>query len=68
MVNFGDVQIMSKLLSRNADLVIAEIDENSVRICGDNALHISEIDWFVERTPTRRSLPSYRRPYPRRNG
>jgi 4-hydroxybutyrate CoA-transferase len=51
MVNFGDVQIMSKLLSRNADLVIAEIDENSVRICGDNALHISEIDWFVERTP-----------------
>jgi 4-hydroxybutyrate CoA-transferase len=51
MVNFGDVQIMSKLLSRNADLVIAEIDENSVRICGDNTLHISEIDWFVERTP-----------------
>jgi 4-hydroxybutyrate CoA-transferase len=51
MVNFGDVQIMSKLLSRNADLVIAEIDESSVRIGGDNALHISEIDWFVERTP-----------------
>jgi len=42
---------MSKLLSRNADLVIAEIDENSVRIGGDNSLHISEINWFVERTP-----------------
>jgi 4-hydroxybutyrate CoA-transferase len=56
MVNFGDVQIMSKLLSRNADLVIAEIDENSVRICGDNTLHISEIDWFVERAPDA-SLP-----------
>jgi 4-hydroxybutyrate CoA-transferase len=56
MVNFGDVQIMSKLLSRNADLVIAEIDKNSVRICGDNALHISEIDWFVERAPDA-SLP-----------
>jgi 4-hydroxybutyrate CoA-transferase len=51
MVNFGDVQIMSKLLSRNADLVIAEIDESSVRIGGDNSLHISEINWFVERTP-----------------
>jgi len=50
MVNFGDLQIMSKLLSRNADLVIAEINPSSVRIGGDNSLHISEIDWFVERT------------------
>jgi 4-hydroxybutyrate CoA-transferase len=50
-VNFGAVQIMSKLLARNADLVIAEIDPNSVRIGGDNSMHISEIDWFVERTP-----------------
>lgn len=51
MVNFGDIQIMSKLLSRNANLVIAEIDEQAVRIGGDNSLHISEIDWFVERPP-----------------
>jgi 4-hydroxybutyrate CoA-transferase len=50
MVNFGDLQIMSKLLSRNADLVIAEINPNSIRVGGDNSLHISEIDWFVERT------------------
>lgn len=57
MVNFGDVQIMSKLLSRNANLVIAEIDENSVRIGGDNSLHISEIDWFVERTPDAPVIP-----------
>lgn len=57
MVNFGDIQIMSKLLSRNANLVIAEIDEQSVRIGGDNSLHISEIDWFVERTPDAPVIP-----------
>ena len=32
-------------------IVIAEVDENSVRIGGDNSLHISEVNWFVERTP-----------------
>jgi 4-hydroxybutyrate CoA-transferase len=41
---------MSKLLSRNAKLVIAEVSERMVRIGGDNSLHISEIDYFVERT------------------
>jgi 4-hydroxybutyrate CoA-transferase len=49
-VNFGEVQIMSKTLARRAELVIAEIDPDCLRICGDNSLHISEIDWFVERT------------------
>src|ERR1700675_187020 len=41
---------MSKLLARNAKLVIAEIDRKSIRVCGDNSIHISEIDYFVERT------------------
>ena len=49
-VNFGDFQIMSKLCARNADLVIAEIDPHSIRVGGDNSMHISEIDYFVERT------------------
>ena len=49
-VNFGDFQIMSKLCARNADLVIAEIDPLSIRVGGDNSMHISEIDYFVERT------------------
>jgi acyl-CoA hydrolase len=49
-VNFGDFQIMSKLCARNADLVIAEVDSHSIRVCGDNSMHISEIDYFVERT------------------
>ena len=50
-VNLGEVQIMSKTLARQASLVIAEVDPQCPRICGDNSLHISEIDWFVERTP-----------------
>lgn len=49
-VNFGDLQIMSKLLARNAELVIAEINPEMFHIGGDNSIHISEIDWFVERT------------------
>jgi 4-hydroxybutyrate CoA-transferase len=49
-VNLGEVQIMSKTLARKASLVIAEIDPGCPRICGDNSLHIAEIDWFVERT------------------
>jgi 4-hydroxybutyrate CoA-transferase len=48
-VNLGDFQIMSKLLARNAKLVIAEVDPRTVRIAGDNSMHISEIDYFVER-------------------
>src|SRR5262249_51855890 len=49
-MNFGEAQIMSKLLARNADLVIAELDRNFIRVGGDNQIHVSEGDWFVERT------------------
>ena len=49
-VNFGDLQIMSKLCAREADLVIAEVDPCSIRVGGDNSMHMSEIDYFVERT------------------
>lgn len=63
-VNFGDIQIMSKLLARNADLVIAEIEPAFARICGDNAIHISEIDWFVERTPDAPVFPIKPPPQP----
>lgn len=57
-VNFGDIQIMSKLLAQHADLVIAEIVPDKVRIGGDNSLHISEIDWCVERSPDAPTLPN----------
>jgi 4-hydroxybutyrate CoA-transferase len=48
-VNFGDVQIMHKMLARNAQLVLAEIEPNYIRVGGDNQMHLSEIDYFVER-------------------
>jgi 4-hydroxybutyrate CoA-transferase len=63
-VNFGDIQIMSKLLARNAELVIAEIDPSLVRIAGDNSIHISEIDWFVERSPDAEGWPVNLPPVP----
>jgi 4-hydroxybutyrate CoA-transferase len=57
-VNFGDLQIMSKLLAQRAELVIAEIVPNMVRIGGDNSIHVSAIDWFVERAPDAPTLPA----------
>jgi 4-hydroxybutyrate CoA-transferase len=51
-------------LARNANLVIAEVDPRSIRIGGDNSLHISEIDWFVERTPDAPVLPLTPPPVP----
>src|SRR5262249_17516630 len=63
-VNFGDVQIMSKLQARNANLVIAEIDPTLVRIGGDNSIHVSEIDWLVERSPAAPALPTELPPAP----
>lgn len=56
-VNFGDLQIMSKLLTQRAELVIAEVVPDRVRIGGDNSIHISEIEWFVERSPDAPTLP-----------
>jgi acyl-CoA hydrolase len=64
LVNFGDIQIMSKLQARHADLVIAEIDPSLVRIGGDNSIHVSEIDWFVERSPDAQTLPLKLPPVP----
>src|SRR5260370_15907726 len=52
---------MSKLLARNANLVIAEIDKKSIRVGGDNSIHISEINYFVERTV---ELPEINLPQP----
>jgi len=56
-VNFGDLQIMSKLLAQRAELVIAEVRPDLVHIGGDNSIHQSEIDWFVERADDSPTLP-----------
>ncbi len=49
IVNFGDIQIMQKMLARAADLVIAEIEPKMIRVGGDNQMHFTEIDYFIER-------------------
>jgi len=41
---------MSKMMARRAKLVIAEVDETFIWVGGDNLIHVSEIDYFVERT------------------
>ncbi len=37
---------------REAKVVIGEINKNFIRTYGDNFVHVSEIDYFVEHTPT----------------
>jgi len=49
-VGFGESLIMSKLMARRAGLVIGEIDERAIWTGGDNTIHVSELDFFVEPT------------------
>jgi 4-hydroxybutyrate CoA-transferase len=49
-VSFGESLIMSKLMARRAKLVIGEIDERAIWTGGDNTIHMSEINFFVEPT------------------
>jgi hypothetical protein len=49
-VSFGESLIVSKLMARRAELVIGEIDERAIWAGGDNSIHMSEIDFFVEPT------------------
>lgn len=38
-----------------AGTIIAEISPNLIRTCGENYVHVSEIDYFVQRVPTGRA-------------
>ena len=38
--------------AKRADRVIVEVDENQIWTFGSNYIHVSEIDYFVENTPT----------------
>ncbi|MDP2916481.1 MAG: acetyl-CoA hydrolase/transferase C-terminal domain-containing protein, partial [Dehalococcoidia bacterium] len=46
--SFGDVVWASKTASRHAKIVIGEVNESPIRTYGDNYIHVSEIDYFVE--------------------
>ena len=48
--SFGMTMWHKKGFCQRARKVLAEVDENLIRTYGDNFIHISEIDYFVEHT------------------
>lgn len=48
--SFGDNLWESKNYARVAKTVIGEVDGNAIRTYGDNFIHVSQIDYFVEAT------------------
>ncbi|MDP3064506.1 MAG: acetyl-CoA hydrolase/transferase C-terminal domain-containing protein [Chloroflexota bacterium] len=54
--SFGQILFNKKLYAQRAKTVLAEVDRNQIRTCGDNFIHVSEIDYFVEHTPPEREV------------
>jgi len=52
--SFGNSLWDKKKRVKEAKIVMAEVNENFIRTYGDNFIHLSEIDYFVEHTPTGR--------------
>jgi 4-hydroxybutyrate CoA-transferase len=50
--SFGASVWTKKTECRHAKCVMAEVNKNLIRTYGDNFIHISEIDYFVEHTPS----------------
>jgi 4-hydroxybutyrate CoA-transferase len=50
--SFGASLWKKKEWVREAKVVLAEVNERMIRTYGDNFVHVSEIDYFVEHTPT----------------
>ena len=50
--SFGASCWTKKTECRNAKVVIAEVNKNLLRTYGDNYIHVDEIDYFVEHTPS----------------
>jgi len=49
--SFGEAMWEKKEFVKRAKKTIAEVDEHRIRTYGDNFVHVSEIDYFVEATP-----------------
>lgn len=49
--SFGANLWNKKTCARNARKVIFEVDSSMIRTYGDNFIHVSEVDYFVEHTP-----------------
>jgi 4-hydroxybutyrate CoA-transferase len=54
--SFGASVWTKKTELRTAKIVLAEVNSNLIRTYGENYIHISEIDHFVEHTPSGRVL------------
>ncbi|HJX69504.1 MAG TPA: hypothetical protein VJ441_00230, partial [Dehalococcoidia bacterium] len=52
--SFGASLWLKREWVKKAKVVIAEANENLIRTYGENYVHVSEIDYFVEHTPTGR--------------
>ncbi len=52
--SFGASLWDKKTAVRAAKVVLAEVNKNLIRTFGDNFIHVSEIDYFVEHTPSGR--------------
>jgi len=53
--SFGASCWTKKTECENAKLVLAEINSKLIRTYGENHIHVSEIDYFVEHTPSGRT-------------
>ena len=53
--SFGSSVWNKKAAIMEAKIALAEINKNFIRTYGDNYIHVSEIDYFVEHTPTGRT-------------
>ena len=60
---FGHSIWSKKWYVKNSKKVLVEVDKNWIRTYGDNLVHVSEIDYFVEYTRTR-ELPEFVPPEP----
>ncbi len=52
--SFGASLWNKKRTIRDAKVALAEVNQNLIRTYGDNFIHVSEIDYFVEHTPSGR--------------
>ena len=54
--SFGKSLWNKRSFAKHARIVLAQVDESLIRTYGDNYIHVSEIDRFVDHTPPELSL------------
>jgi len=57
--SYGNTLGDKKRLTGLAKLVMAEVNPHLIRTCGENYVHVSEIDYFVEHSPSGKTPRSY---------